>query len=274
MLKATKVTALVIIPVLCAAFVILFFFPGRTQQLWAWTMKPDMTPINMGAGYLGGAWFFTRVALNKHPRRVAGGLGAATIFTLLLGAATFIHWEKFNYDHISFWAWLSLYVVSPVLLPILALANWRAGAADDEPADAVEIPGWARTILAVVGGVTVLGAAMVFAAPSLAIETWPWTVTDLTARSLSAYVAFTGLFLLTPLLDRRWTSARIGIEAVTIGLVMTGSGALRARDDFKGPDASVAGFAAALLALLAFVVYLQLRLSRPREASARVPPQL
>ncbi len=273
-LKATKVTALVIIPVLCAAFVILFFFPGRTEELWAWTMKPAMTPINMGAGYLGGAWFFTRVALNKHPRRVAGGLGAATIFTLLLGVATFIHWDKFNYDHISFWAWLSLYVVSPVLLPILALANWRAGTADDEPADAVEIPAWARTILAVVGGVTVLGAAMVFAAPSLAVEKWPWTVTDLTARSLSAYAAFTGLFLLTPLLDRRWTSVRIGIEAVTIGLVMTGIGALRARDDFKGPDASVVGFSVALLALLAFVVYLQLRLSRPHDEPVAVPPQL
>jgi len=49
---------------------------------------------------------------------------------------------------------------------------------------------------------------------------------------------------------------------------MTGIGALRARDDFKGPDASVVGFAVALLALLAFVVYLQLRLSRPRDAPA------
>lgn len=272
MLTATKVTALVIIPVLVAAFVILFFLPDRTDELWAWTMRPDMTPINMGAGYLGGAWFFTRVATNRHPGRVVGGLAAASVFTLLLGLGTFLHWDRFNHDHVSFWAWLFLYVVSPVLLPVLAVANRRAGLADhDEPADQAEIPGWARTFLAVAGAASVLGALVTFAVPRLAVDSWPWPLTPLTARSLSAYVAFTGLFLLTPLIDRRWTSVRIGVEAVTVGLVMTGIGALRARNDFTGPRPSVVGFAAALVALLAVLVILQLRLSRPATAGGRVP---
>jgi len=261
-LTTTRVTALVIIPVLVAAFVILFLFPGRTEALWAWTIHPDMTPINMGAGYLGGAWFFTRVATNHHPRRVAGGLGAATAFTFLLGLATLLHWDRFNHAHVSFWAWLLLYVVSPVLLPVLAVANWRAGAGDDtDPSAEAEIPTWARIFLAVVGGGSVLAAATAFAWPRLAIENWPWKLTPLTARTLCAYIAFTGLFLLTPLLDRRWTSVRIGVEAVTVGLVATGIGALRARDDFTGPDSSVIGFAVALVSLLAVLVLLQLRLS-------------
>ena len=257
-------TAVVIIPVLCTAFVFLWGFPGRTEQLWAWTMRPDMTPINMGAGYLGGAWFFFRVATNHHPKRVVGGLAAATVFTSMLGLATLIHWEIFNHDHVSFWAWLSLYVVSPFLLPVLALANWRAGAAEEpDPSDRAEIPAWARTLLAVVGAFSVLAAVTAFVSPTLAQEHWPWTLTPVAARSLAAYVAFTGLFLMTPLIDRRWTSVRIGVEAVTVGLVMTGLGAIRARDDFTGPDASVAGFAIALTALLAVLVVLQLRLSRP-----------
>ncbi len=274
MLKATKVTAIVIIPVLCTAFFFLWVFPERTEQLWAWTMRPDMTPINMGAGYLGGAWFFFRVATNHHPRRVAGGLGAATVFTALLGLATVLHWDRFNHGHVSFWAWLLLYVVSPFLLPVLALANWRAGAAEDaDPAHHVEIPAWARIVLAVAGATSVVAAVTFFAVPRLAIEHWPWPVTPLTTRSLSAYVAFTGLFLLTPLLDRRWTSVRIGVEAVTVGLVMTGLGALRARDDFTGPDPSVAGFAVALAALLGLLVYLQLRLSPPgRSPTAGAAP--
>jgi hypothetical protein len=275
-LKATKVTALVIIPVLCTAFVFLFFFPGRTEQLWAWTMRPDMTPINMGAGYLGGAWFFTRVATNRHPGRVAGGLGAATVFTAVLGIGTFIHWDKFNHDHVSFWAWLFLYVASPVLLPVLAVANWRAGRAEDaasgrDPGQEPQIPAWARAFLAVVGVLSVVAAITWFTAPSVIVERWPWPLTTLTARSLSAYVAFTGLFLLTPLLDRRWTSARIGVEAVTIGLTMTGIGALRARDDFTGPGSSVVGFALALVVLLGVLVYLQLRLSWRRPGPAGRP---
>jgi len=268
-LTTTKVTALVIIPVLGAAFVILFLFPGQTDRLWAWTIHPDMTPITMGAGYLGGAWFFTRVASNRHPGRVAGGLGAATVFTLLLGVATFLHWDKFHHRHISFWAWLALYVVSPVLLPILAVANWRAGASDrSDPADGAEIPAWARTFLAVVGAGSVLGALTVFAVPRLGIEHWPWKLTPLTARTLCAYIAFTGLFLLTPLLDRRWTSVRIGVEAVTVGLVTTGVGALRGRHDLTGPDSSVVGFAVGLVALLAVLAYLQLHLSRPSPGTA------
>jgi len=265
-LTTTKVTALVIIPVLCAAFVILFLFPGHTDRLWAWTIHPDMTPINMGAGYLGGAWFFVRVATNRHPGRVAGGLGVASVFTLLLGLATFLHWDKFHHRHISFWAWLFLYVASPVLLPVLAVANWRAGAVDAADPEAAVIPAWARSFLAVVGGGSVLGALTVFAVPRLGIEYWPWKLTPLTARTLCAYIAFTGLFLMTPLLDRRWASVRIGVEAVTVGLVMTGLGALRARHDFTGPDTSVIGFCVALGALLAVLAFLQLRLSRPGPA--------
>jgi len=268
-LKATKVTALVIIPVLGTAFVFLWIFPGRTAQLWAWTMRPDMTPITMGSGYLGGAWFFFRVATNHHPKRVVGGLAAATAFTGLLGLTTLLHWETFNHDHVSFWAWLFLYVVSPFLLPVLALANWRAGAGEDpDPSDRVEIPAWARSLLAVVGAASVVGALAAFAVPSLAVERWPWALTPLAARSLSAYVAFTGLFLLTPMLDRRWTSVRIGVEAVTIGLMMTGLGALRASEDLTGPDAAVLGFGVALATLLALLVYLQVRLSRPFGGSA------
>lgn len=267
-LRTTKATALVIIPVLCAAFVILYLFPGDTDRLWAWTIHPDMTAITMGGGYLGGAWFFTRVATNQHPARVAGGLGAATAFTFLLGLATFLHWDKFHHQHISFWAWLFLYVVSPVLLPILAVANWRAGSGEpDDAADAAEIPPWARIFLAVAGATSVLGALTWFLVPRLAIEHAPWKLTPLTARTISAYVAFTGLFLLTPLLERRWSSVRIGIEAVTVGLVMTGLGALRARHDLTGPRSSVIGFAVALAVLLAVLGYLQLRLSRPRPAA-------
>jgi len=271
-LTTTKVTALVIIPVLGAAFVILFFFPGQTERLWAWTIHPDMTPITMGAGYLGGAWFFTRVATNKHPDRVVGGLGAASVFTLLLGLATFLHWDKFNHTHISFWAWLFLYVVSPVLLPILAVANWRAAAAGTaDTAAGPEIPAWARIFLGFCGGMSVLAAVTWFVVPRIAIEHAPWKLTPLTARTICAFVGFTGLFLMTPLLDRRWTSVRIGIEAVTVGLVLTGLGALKARHDFTGPDSSVIGFGVALALLLAVLVFLQLQLSRATPAGSPPP---
>ena len=65
LLATTRWTAIVIIPVLVAAFVILYLFPSRTQDLWAWTVRPTMTPMLMGGGYLAGAWFFLRVARTR-----------------------------------------------------------------------------------------------------------------------------------------------------------------------------------------------------------------
>ncbi len=57
----TRVVAAIVIPVLLLAFVILYLNPDQTNLHFAWTIKPNMTPIAMGAGYLMGAYFFARV---------------------------------------------------------------------------------------------------------------------------------------------------------------------------------------------------------------------
>ena len=43
----------------------------------------------------------------------------------MLLAVTILHWDVFNHDHVSFWAWLLLYVATPVLLPVLWATNRR-----------------------------------------------------------------------------------------------------------------------------------------------------
>ena len=255
MRRTTKGTALIIMPVLAAAWVILYLFPGRTEQLWAWTIHPDMTPITLGAGYLAGAWFFFRVATNSEPYRVVGGLAAAAVFTAFLLAATVLHWDRFNHGHVSFWAWLFLYLVSPPLLVVLAVANHRA-ALRPEPGDALS--GVLRWCLVAVGAGQLMLAVVMFALPRIVLDNAPWALTPLTARTLSAFLAFTGALLLWPLFDRRWGAVQIGVEAVTIGLLLVGAGALRARGDFSGPLAGRVAWVAALVALLTLLGWVQL----------------
>lgn len=60
-LTYTRVLSGVIVPFLLAAFVILYVFPGETKRLFAWTIKPTMTPMVLASAYLGGAYFFVRV---------------------------------------------------------------------------------------------------------------------------------------------------------------------------------------------------------------------
>lgn len=47
-----------IILVLLLAVLILYGMPGRTTEYFAWTIRPDMTPLVMGSGYAAGVYFF------------------------------------------------------------------------------------------------------------------------------------------------------------------------------------------------------------------------
>ena len=46
----TRWISIVIVPVLVAAFVILYGFPDRTMQLWSWMVCPEMNALIMGGG--------------------------------------------------------------------------------------------------------------------------------------------------------------------------------------------------------------------------------
>lgn len=100
-LPETRWLAAVIIPFLVVAFVILYFLPHDTDKLFAWTIKPTMTPMMLGAAYLGGIYFFTRVIAAKQWHLVKLGFLPVTIFASLLGIATILHWDRFNHSHIS-----------------------------------------------------------------------------------------------------------------------------------------------------------------------------
>lgn len=248
MRKLTVIIAVVVAPVLAAAWVILYLFPTRTEALWAWTIGTRMTPITMGAGYLGGVWFFVRVATNPEAHRHRAGFLGVTVLTTGLGIATLLHWEAFNHGHLSFWAWLLLYIVAPVVFALLFVSVHRhsAAAAPSDP----RLPPWLRAALVTVGAVQVSAAVVMFAAPGLVIDHWPWAMTPLTVRSIGPFIAFTGVLALWALVDNRYAALRIGVEATTIGLVAIAVGALAALGDFTGPVGARVVYVGALIVLL------------------------
>src|SRR5437016_8962964 len=106
-------------PFLLAAFIILYIFPNNTKDLFAWTITPTMTPLLMGAGYISGSYFFVRLIMGGKWHWFTLGFLPIATFTWFMGLATVLHWDKFNHNHISFYAWLLLYVVTPFLVPAL-----------------------------------------------------------------------------------------------------------------------------------------------------------
>ena len=260
LLAPTLWTAVLIVPVLVAAFVILYFFPAHTRQLWAWTIKGTMTPMMMGGGYLSGAFFFTRVATVRRWHTVWPGFVATTVFTSFLLGATLLHWDKFNHGHISFWAWLSLYVVTPPLLPLLWFNNRRtdpgATAAD------VRLDRRLRRLVAAGGGALALFAIVMFVRPSVVMAHWPWTLTPLTARTVSAFIAFPAVSCTCALVEDRWSSLRIPIETVTLGLVLVGIAAIRGHRELNSPAPAVPLFVTSLVATILLLVALQVVMDR------------
>jgi protein-S-isoprenylcysteine O-methyltransferase Ste14 len=59
---ATRWLSAAIIPFLVVAFVVLYPVPDDTERLFAWPVKPTMTPMILASVYLGGAYFFLRAA--------------------------------------------------------------------------------------------------------------------------------------------------------------------------------------------------------------------
>ena len=257
-LAPTRWTATLIVPVLGAAFVILYLFPARTEELWAWTVVPTMTPMVMGGGYLAGAWFFVRVARTRSGHQALAGLVGTTVFTSLLLLTTILHWDRFHHGHVSFWAWLALYVVTPPLLPWLWARSRRTDPRTPAP-DEVLVPDGLRAVVATVGIVQLVFALVMFVRPRLAIEQWPWAVTPLTARTIAAFLAFPAVTWLLFASDNRWSSFQLPIESATIGMALILVATLRAADEFRG---SAIGYAAALAVTLVLLVALQVAMRR------------
>ena len=259
-LKTTRAVSAVIVPILTAAFVILFLFPGQTLTLWGWTIRSRMSCMFMGGGYLAGALFFARAARAREWQRLAPGIVATTVFATLLGVATFLHWSEFNHDHVSFWAWTGLYVATPVLLPVLYLRNRVYDPGTPGPDD-VPVPKWVRTSLTALGAAQLLFALALFVRPSLFLEHWPWDLTTLSARSLAGFAAFPAIMYLAFAFEPRWSALRWPFETAIAGLALVGVGAARSTGDFES-GAWAWAWGAGLVAGLAFLLSVRLAMGR------------
>jgi hypothetical protein len=262
LLVPTRWIAIAIVPILVAAFVILYGFPGRTHQLWGWTIHPDMSALIMGGGYLSGAYFFARVAREREWHRVSVGFVATTVFSSILIVTTVLHWGRFNHGHVSFWAWLLLYGTTPFLLPILWANNQRTDPGALDVGD-VEVPRPLRLAVGIGGAVQLAVAALMFFWPHTAAHLWPWPLDTATSRSLSAFVAFPAVTWVWFLRERRWSSFRLTEHTATLGLVLLGLAALRAHADFRS-DGWFASYLVGIVVAVALNVWLYVAMERRR----------
>ena len=260
-LLTTRWVARVIVPFLAAAFVVLYGVPARTTQFFAWTIRPEMTPILMGAGYGAGVYFFYRVATVEEWHSVAPVFLGITVFTWAMAIATVLHWSNFNHSHHTFFLWVVLYAITPILVPAVWLLNRRT-VPRDAPPGGRRLPRTVRLLGAVLGVLITVSAVVLFVAPGLMIGSWPWSVSPLTARVLAGWFALFGVVTVAVAADSRWTGARISIQSQILGFTLVLVGVVRAWDNFDPTNGLTWGVVGGMAAYLSAILVLYVRMER------------
>lgn len=268
----TRAVAVLVLPFLAAAFVLLYFFPADTERLFAWTIQPPLTAMVLAAAYAGGIWFFIQVLRVGRWHRVRHGFPGALLFATLLGIATVLHWDRFHFGHISFITWATLYLVTPVLLLGVLVVNWRADRGRPDAVDTT-IPWPARILLALFGLAALATGLVLFLAPQVAIGSWAWEVTPLTARVIGTVLTLPGTVHLWLLLDSRWSAFRWIFQAQLVSLVFLDLAVLLCRDQLLWENPVTMPVIAALaLAPVAYAwLYLFCELRARRTPAAATP---
>lgn len=260
-LPITRLVAAAVLPFLLAAFLILYVWPQTTAQRFAWEIASPLTAAWMGASYLSGAYFFTRVLTGRRWHLVGAGFLPIAAFTASLLLATLLHWDTFDPPHWPFRVWLALYLITPVLVPALWLVNRRRDSGAPDEADRI-VPVGLRRALFAAGLLMAAGGLFLLLAPTAAAKVWPWPLTPLTARVLAGWQALLAVGMLTISRERRWSAWRVPLHTILIwlgGLLL----AFALRGDAFGPAGRLNWFTlcalAGFLALMALLILMERR---------------
>ena len=269
-LPATRWVAIAIVPFLVAAAFLLFVFPGRTGELFAWPIDPPLSAYLLASAYVGGIWFFVRVATARAWHHVAHGFPAVVVFAGALLVTTLLHLDRFS-QNLSFVTWMVLYATTPFVMVALALVQRRRDPGTPDRADAV-IPRPARYGLAAFGGAAfALGAALLLA-PGVLSDVWAWSLTELTAQVTGAVLSLTGVVGAGLLWDARWSAFRVLFQAQLLSLAAIAASLVAGRDALLWERPMTTAFVGLVAA--AIVVYGGFSLwceSRSRAAAPRRP---
>lgn len=220
---------------------ILFLFPYGTSTYFAWTIKHPLTPVFMGANYLGGLGAIWSLRDNRWSlARVQ--MPGIIVFAVSQLLATALHTSIFNWSHPIAWAWLFVYATSPVAtiaLFVLTERGYQAPAPTGAP-----LPGTFTPLMRACGVASTLVGLALFLAPGLVAPVWAWSLTPLTARVIGGwYLAGAALqFMLAG--QRTWQTAKVGVVSSLLVTVLQLAGAALHLSEFNG---SVVGIVAYLV---------------------------
>jgi hypothetical protein len=199
-LPATRAVLGVFAVLSTLAVISLYFFSDRTDEWFAWTIKPPLTAAFFGACF-GSTLVIEILALRQRAwAAIRVQALAIVVFAALTLVATVPRLEKFHLTadnaatvqaRAAAWFWLVVYIVVPVALLVLMVLQERVPGGD--PPSRHPVPWPLRAALGVQSLVLLVVGVALFAVPSTATTLWPWPLTPLTGQATGAWLIAFGL---------------------------------------------------------------------------------
>jgi hypothetical protein len=232
-LLVTRAVSALVVPFVIAAFVVLYVlpYPEGVIRYFAWIVRPQMSAMLMGAGYLAGGYFFARAAIALKWHHVAIGFPGVTAFTSLVLIATIIHWDSFTHGQMPFYIWVVLYAITPFIVPGLWLLNRRTDPGVPDERDAL-IPALVRWLVCVMGAIALAASLSFLLAPGFMMGIWPWQLSPATSRVAAAWFSLFAVVALVFPFERRWSAVRVILQSLMLAIALFLVAVARAWDEF------------------------------------------
>ena len=228
-----RVVQLVLLVNAVPAFIVLSAVPGRTADLFVWTVKPDASARLLAAMYGNAAILVLLTVGRRAWREVRIAFVVFTLFAFAATIVTFFHLDPFlAHPRYFFVYWLVNYFFLFLVTPVVFLLEERAHGGRltvEEPLSA-----GARTAAALAALACLVAGATMFVGPGFVNDLWPWPLTPLVARIVGVWLTAVGAAFAWALWDpdarRTWPIFAQGLPtAVLVGIVP-----LLHRDDLAG----------------------------------------
>ena len=240
------------------AGLVLFVFPLRTDEFFAWTVNPPMTAVFLGAAYWSAAGLEVAGARSASWDSAKLAVWPVFIFTALTLGVTLFHIDRFHLSsgnaplaQVATWAWLAIYAGVPVAMLVISWMQVRSPRSVRESASAGRpvLPPALRLLLAGIAGVLLLYGVALLAVPTLAAAWWPWPLSELTARAIGAWLVGLGWAAGQGQWSRDLRTVRpVALTSVAF-VILQALALLRYGDALTWQSAPAIGFVTVLLAI-------------------------
>ena len=236
----------------------LYLLTTHTDRFFAWTIAVPMTAAVLGANYWASAFL---AVLASRERVWAYGrlsISVALVFAPVTTAATFIHLGQFHLHSFFGWFWVVAYAVYPPLLAVMLYRQLRTPGTD--PPRTSPLPRWVRTVFAAQAALLLPLGVVMFVAPGVAAHLWPWALTPLTSRALSAWVLAFGVLAAHALYENDDARVRVALLGYPVFVLLHAIAVARFGSNIRWGEAGAWVYVAFLASCAALGAYGLLRL--------------